>query len=57
MAAIALALVHHTVLVVTADVAQVLPHSALEEALTSLTAVHAIVLAFCTEKKEDETAY
>lgn len=46
LAAVPLAFVHQTVLIVSACVAQVLPHSALEKALAALAAVHAIVLAW-----------
>lgn len=51
LAAIALTLVHHTILVVTAGVGQVLSNSALEKALTPLTAVHPIV--FALERKRE----
>ena len=46
LAAVALALVHHAVLVIAAGVAQVFPHCALEEAFAALAAVHAIVLTW-----------
>lgn len=51
LAAVPLAFVHQTVLIVSACVAQVLPHSALEKALAALAAVHAIVLAWRKKTK------
>ena len=46
LTAVPLPLVHQTVLVVPAGVAQILTHRPLEEALAALTAVHAIVLTW-----------
>ncbi len=51
LAAVPLAFVHQTVLTVSACVAQVLPHSALEKALAALAAVHAVVLAWRKKTK------